>query len=359
MKDELAERALTEIIGRGTGALNAEVAELQALATVKYDAYGMFKPGVKFLESLAGWLTQFEVADREVALRFVREKLLFISFPEMDHLVELAYPDVIRPWLTTRVIAKKGLPPYAIARAVEDPLFREVERRTLFLGLSDGARLDQLRRAASTMSTEQFHLTYLIDRPLMEERQAPLAAALNRQGSKAAATFSQLVLVDDFAGSGTSMLKQKGADWGGKLNRLKDRLAEVSDFFTEDMQVLIVLYVATAQARDHLADLMPKCGLGDWVVQVVLPLRADVRVTTSFPAIVPLCQKYYDDQLEDPEHTGPVSLGYEGCELPLVLHHNTPNNSISLLWGDTYGQEGARPMRALFPRYARHHKDRP
>jgi hypothetical protein len=361
MKDELAERLLTEILGGGSETLQGDVAELQALATVKYDAYGMFRPGVKFLESLAGWLMQFDEADRPTAFQFIREALVFVSFPEFDHLVQIAYPDLIRPDLIERVTRELSLPPYAVAAAVRNPLFRELERRTLILGLSDGARLDQLRRSASTLSTEQFHLTYTPETTVMSDRRDALDNALTAMGSTSNATFARIVLVDDFSGSGTSMLKPKGEGvWGGKLWKLSEWLhGDGREFFVEELDVLVVVYVATAQARGHLEKHMQEAGLGDWRLRVVMPLKESVPVEVGFPGIVPLCQKYHDPLVDDPVHTGSVELGFENCALPLVLHHNTPNNSISLLWGDTLGLENARPMRALFPRYARHHKDRP
>jgi hypothetical protein len=361
MKDELAERLLTEILGGGSQTLQGDVAELQALASVKYDGYGMFRPGVKFLESLAGWLMQFEPADRAAAFQFVREALVFISFPEFDHLVQIAYPDVIRRDLVERVARELSLSPYAVAAAVNDPLFRELERRTLILGLSDGARLDQLRRAAPTLSTEQFHLTYTPETNVMNDRRGELKNALASMASGSDATFARIVLVDDFAGSGTSMLRKKqSGEWGGKLWKLREWLKrEASEFFVDPLDVLIVLYIASAQATGHLEQHMEEAGLGDWRLRVVMPLGESVPVHASFPPIVPLCHKYHDSLLDDPVHTGSVELGYERCALPLVLHHNTPNNSISLLWGDTLGQDNARPMRALFARYARHHKDRP
>lgn len=78
---------------------------------------------------------------------------------------------------------------------------------------------------------------------------------------------------------------------------------------------------------------------------------------------VALTQKYYDPVLRTShtdvggvEHLG---LGYGGCALPLVLDHNTPNNSVALLWAETEG--GARDggvqapaMRPLFRRRQRH-----
>ena len=60
---------------------------------------------------------------------------------------------------------------------------------------------------------------------------------------------------------------------------------------------------------------------------------------------------------------GMFDAGYtvtcKDAALPVVLHHNTPNNSISLLWADTTDREDGSKRHALFPRYERHHADRP
>ena len=49
-----------------------------------------------------------------------------------------------------------------------------------------------------------------------------------------------------------------------------------------------------------------------------------------------------------------MKLGYANCALPIVLEHNTPNNSIPLLWAETTGKGGAHRMRPLFYRRDRH-----
>ena len=48
-----------------------------------------------------------------------------------------------------------------------------------------------------------------------------------------------------------------------------------------------------------------------------------------------------------------MRYGYANCALPLVLEHNTPNNSIPILWAETQGKLG-HPMRPLFRRRDRH-----
>ncbi len=62
---------------------------------------------------------------------------------------------------------------------------------------------------------------------------------------------------------------------------------------------------------------------------------------------------YYDPRASD-KHiqvggTADAQLGFAGCALPVVLSHNTPNNSVYILWGP----ESFRFF-GLFPRVSRH-----
>ena len=136
-----------------------ERAHLESLAAYKYDEYQQFSPGLRFTESLALWLDQFdEGEERKAAYRFVRERLLFVSADEMNHLVELTFPTVIRPRLITDTSKELGVDPWRVRHIVETPEYRARRRRTLVLGLSDGARTDWFRRANPEFSNEQvFH----------------------------------------------------------------------------------------------------------------------------------------------------------------------------------------------------------
>lgn len=44
-------------------------------------------------------------------------------------------------------------------------------------------------------------------------------------------------------------------------------------------------------------------------------------------------------------------LGFDECALPLVLSHNTPNNSLPILWQDS---DNNNQFKGLFPRISRH-----
>jgi hypothetical protein len=83
----------------------------------------------------------------------------------------------------------------------------------------------------------------------------------------------------------------------------------------------------------------------------------------KYAAFIALTRRYYDPILRtihtDVGKVSHLGLGYGGCGLPLVLDHNTPNNSVALLWAETEGGQRADgvvapAMRPLFRRRQRH-----
>lgn len=359
MRSDLAERLLKALMDWDIPRFGQEVARVQMLAALKYDEYGGYRPGVKFAENMARWLEQFEVAEREVAYDFVMKNLVFISDTEMSHLVEVAYPDCLQVRFLERAAMDLGCPAYEVRRIETDPHFKAATRRTLFLGLSDGARLDQLRRA-SQLSHEQFVQDYLIDKEQANSARAELTKALEVQDLPGEASFRQVVLVDDFSGSGRTLLRADNDDPAklkGKLLKFQDRLGMLTSegIVSDDVKVAVLLYVASQQALDHLESIKASAGLDAWSVDVVQILDAAVRVDNTDPDMVQLCRDYYDPATAD-KHKNDTPIGYDDCALPLVLGHNTPNNSVCLLWAETPEH---LERKALFPRYERHHRDRP
>jgi hypothetical protein len=361
MRSDLAEELLDRLMGWDRAAFQEKVRRLEALATYKFDEYGNFRPGVKFFESLAAWLDQFEEpVDRATALEFVLDRLIFISDAEMTHLVELVYPDHIELVLRLRIAARLKCSPYAVASIVGDSEFTALRRRSLILGASDGARLDRLRRSAPFLSHEQFLQNTEPPGDLVAPMCDKLTEALGGWGLELPATFEHIFLVDDFAGSGETLLRLRDGEHKGKLVKLAaaiDKLRE-QQLVTEDVAVTIILYVATEAARSHLERTIAASSLPTWEIRVVQELPSWVRVDAQDAAFAALCERYYDEVFTD-EHKGRAALGYAGGALPVVLSHNTPNNSVCLLWADSTTEKDSLRRRALFPRYERHHRDRP
>jgi len=348
VRDDLAKRVLATILGDEEA--YAQVGKrLQQLAILKYNEYEGFRPGERFLESLASWLLQFESDERPTALEFVLERLVFISRPELDHLIETVYPHHLRPHLIGMVAETLGRPAYRVAEITTSVEFRDLQRKTLVFGLADGARLDRLRRASPELSHEQFFLTFEVDKPARESMRRHLSEAIEELQLRLPAVFRQVILVDDFAGSGHTA--------ANKLQRVRGRLGELTTdgLIEPDCPVWVLLYVATSAALGAIREAAPA-----WQVDAVQLIPDTLRIDE--PALLELSKRYFDPVLDDANmQTGgcPGYLGYAGGALPLVIHHNAPNNSLGIVWGDTTDRIGSAGRRALFPRRTRHRVDRP
>ncbi len=363
MRDQLAARLLAKVLGWNDGSAWAETGpRLQTLAELKYDSYEGYRPGERFIESLAGWLWQFEPADRVVALRFVLDRLIMISREEMDHLIETVYPDIIRPDLLKRVAVKLGLPSHLVSSIAKSVEFRDLQRKTLVLGLADGARLDRLRRASPELSHEQFYVHPEVGPDSGKAMQEHLSAAVSAMGLLQPALFQHVILVDDFAGTGYTLLsKAEDGSWRGKLWKASAWLEGLKDgnIVAADATVWVLLYVASEQARLTITARLAEAGL-PWTLRVAQEIDRSLCITDK--ATTDLAAKYFDPAVAD-IHVAKGQLdphlGFGGLGLPLVLFHNTPNNSVALLWADTSELGGGGHLRPLFPRRQRHNPDRP
>lgn len=367
MKDALAERLLAEVMKWGPEDIARERPLLQALAAYKFDEYQQFSPGMRFVESFALWLSQFDTSEeKQVAYRLVTEKLVFVSTAEMNHLVTIAYHDHIRPILLKSVAKDNGLSQKHIARVATSQDFRVRQRQCLFLGLSDGSRIDTFRRVnRDSLTHEQVWQTYEISNQradvLLTKLRADLGRLIGPDVRAEELKFRTLVLLDDFSASGISYLRREpDSSYDGKIAKfyhsLRDTETTVSKLVNlERLRIFIVLYIATEQARRHLQELAQEMLASlnvEFEIIVVYPLREGLRISPGQSLELDLLLgKYYDDAIEtESTRKGGMDLryGFAGCGLPVILSHNTPNNSLGLLWMRT------TIVRPLFPRISRH-----
>ena len=374
MKKELAEALLTKIMNWTDAEKAAESVRLESLATYKYDEYQQFAPGGRFMESLALWLLQFEAyAERKAAYSFVMNRLVFISSAEMNYLVELAFPTKIRPRLIADAAADcEDLDSHMLKAIVASDAYRARQRRTLVLGLSDGARTDLFRRVnPMEISHEQVLHAYDVSRlkaeTMVKNLRKDLRQIYNREPTDAESKFKYVVLLDDFTASGTTYIREDNRDnevvWDGKIPRIIRQLESAdglgATIASEGLRMIIIIYVAAQQAMEHINECLPKLPFSKGVIefQVIHPLSPDTKLSgEGDKAVLDIARKEaYFDAVVDDEH-GEVGgsskrFGYADCRLPVVLHHNTPNNSIFLLWAE----DGSK-VRGLFPRVSRHRK---
>ncbi|WP_448256093.1 phosphoribosyltransferase-like protein [Microbacterium aurum] len=371
MNDDLSKRVLGQIMGWDDDRARDEYRWLEFFSSIKYDGYRDFQAGMRFIESLVTWLQQFEMEERETAYGFVRTRLVFIGLSETQHLVEQFYPKVAHVQLTGTIASRHDVAPW-VASSRPD-LRAEVEtlrRKTLFLGLSDGARIDTLRHSnVGRLSNEQVAPTTQLDPDKWRDLLGDLRASLGDLDAR----FEIVYLIDDFTATGTSFLRHdKGTDrWKGKLTRFRDSIAPIRDeLFAPGWRLCVHHYIASHSAekkvRESLAassEFFSGAGWGSLHVSFGTVLPEGLPVSDSNPedaAFLALARKYYDPSIET-THTkvggvNRIDLGYGGCALPVVLEHNTPNNSVALLWAESNGGESppAPAMRPLFRRRQRH-----
>lgn len=374
MKLEIAEALLQRVLEKSSipdERIDVYRKFFQRMAKYKYDNYEQYATGMRFIEKLALWLDQFDDNDRETAIDFVKNRLVFVSQSEMRLLVESCYPDLIKPKLIETISQQNNIAQWAVKQVVESEEYRLLLRRSLFLGMSDGARIDEFRRAnTGKISHEQIYQTYELSDTRALKMQQELVddfpSLFNRDIYEEEKTFQHIFLLDDFSASGTSYLKyDRDTDtFKGKIGRFYKSLFDDSKnlgkiFDRSTLKIYVIIYLCTQQAKDAIESsfdaLMGKYGhRPEFFAMHLIPNSFKLGAIYD-PHIYEICQKdaYYDKRVQN-KHTNEgggdnVKMGFGGCALPLILHHNTPNNSIPLLWSyENLNFEG------LFPRIPRH-----
>lgn len=362
MKDVISEKILVKLMDWGPEKISQERSSLEAMAKYKYDMYEGFSPGMRFLESLALWLRQFETPEeRNIAYDFIKRRLIFYSNAEMEQLVSMAYPDYIKPLLLEETAKIKGCPLYCVSKLAESKTFKVLLRRSLFLGLSDGAKLDTFRRInRKDISYEQIYPLYDITETkaedFIEKLETDLEAILGKKPDGALCTFKNVFLLDDFSGSGKSYLRMSNGVFKGKLYKAYNNISGLSQIFDDRVFIGTIIYIATEESIRYLTHLTEELFGNrkyDYKLNYIQYLDKNEMIGEDESNFLELIEKYYDPKIEtDATRVGgsnDVKFGFSKCALPLVLHHNTPNNSIALLWSHDYLK-----IRGLFPRISRH-----
>ncbi|MCK4784561.1 MAG: hypothetical protein KAV87_12485, partial [Desulfobacteraceae bacterium] len=335
MRDALAERLLAQVMGWAPEDVARERPDLQAMAAHKYDEYQQFSPGMRFVESLAAWLDNFEaVEERRVAYDFIKRRLIFISEAEVRHLITVAYPDIIRPILLKEAASLLSTQDYQVAKIASSREFQLLCRKSLFLGLSDGAHIDYFRRASS-LSNEQVHIDYRIENKTAEDLgmklQQDIQVLASGTEDDVEATFEMVFLLNDFSASADTLLRKEDGQPMGKLVRAMDSIVglqrrEPPLVSRDSAKVFVVLYIATETAIQNLLQRLPELRSASWPnceVRPVYTLRNDIKVSPdNDPEFHEMLVKYYDPQIMDSHlRKGGTNVicGYAGCALPLVL----------------------------------------
>lgn len=370
MKESLVEQLLSKIMEWEDNKIVEELPKIQFMAEMKYDHYDQFMPGTRFLGSLSKWLSDFDKEDRNIMFDFVKNKLIFISSSQMTYLITLLYRKCVSSALALKTAQKMEIPPYRINEIKKSVDYKREKRLSLFIGLSDGAHMDVVRRVGG-LSNEQVLTNYYPDNDkLVDMKNELLSDSLLKELDESAKKFNSLYLIDDFTASGTSFIRKDIDQYKGKLTKIIDKFfySKVNETSRElllpNVDVHIIFCLATECAISHIKNL-----LSEFIKSLGLEERIsfDVRCVQKIPngvadeikndtTLVDIIKK---EKYINKKNVGTKSykvghgeqeyFGYGDGALPLVLSHNTPNNSILVLWQD---DDDHYP--SLFPRINRH-----
>lgn len=349
MKPELAKQLLKSIIEDIVD--SEDVAEdifskLEFLAEYKYDHYEMFSPGRHFFEYFYRWIRQFEQKDRIIALNLVLNNLVFVSRREFEMLSEALYYETVRRIQFDLAAKVTSIPRYKVNKIKQSKELAAIMRCSLFIGMSDGARIDYFRRQHEKIGNEQVLASYHVDKSKCDDMIKKL-----EEDCGAGKRFQLVFLIDDFCASGSTLIREK-EEGGitGTLSQLEKKSFPqvkiessqkvifeptlLETLLSQDSQVYLCPMLATQRAIDQITGLTPrlKSQLREICLKPTAILDEKCLINPDMDSeLRNFCKKYYQDRMGD-GHTGPVTFGYKSCGLTIVLHHNTPNNSLYLFW---------------------------
>lgn len=367
MKATLAKRLVANLMKWDDEKSTQEFAWLELMVDYKFDHYQGYSAGHRFYIHLLQWLSQFKsLADRECAYALLRTRLVYVSQREMHHLVSLTWSKITAQ-MRGAIARRLQIPVYQVTQLSDARRQLDIMRaRTLYVGVSDGARIDVFRRLnEGAISNEQVVAMAEISLGKQASLREKLEKRLKKLEADVPAVFEWVCLIDDFSGSGSSSIRLEEAGWDGKVDKfIKDNaLQENSPFIANGAHVLVHHYLASAWAAEQVTGLLQQYQQhqSGFVFMPsfshVLPqeIKIDAQVDAPLEALL---KSRYDPGIET-THTGEaIWLGYKHGGLPLVLDHNAPNNSVATLWArsDKTSKKyvAANHMSPLFPRRQRH-----
>lgn len=378
MRFNLAKQFLAQLMNWDDIETTERLKEIDLMADIKYDSYDQFMPGIKFVGNFYLWLSQFKEEERQLMYDFVKKYIIYINSNQISYLIDLLYNTKIIPLIRKKVVGdfcQKGqlVNKFNYKLLDNSQEFKLHKRKTLFIGLSDGSHIDIIRRN-SYLNNDQVLTNYYPDDNKIDDLVKELGKSddlANDEEKK----FESIVLVDDFTASGTSFIRLKDdGSFSGKLPTFFTVL-ESSDRFkkllADGYEIHLFFLIATKNALTYIKEMLVQYqqqyeGL-KIEVDCIQKLDENAKFTNlqeqeakDMLAIISKKCYIHEESLTDAYKKSYVDdaekryhLGYKQCALTVVLNHNTPNNSLPIIWQPPK-TDIKQPLYPLFYRITRH-----
>lgn len=377
MRFNLAKQFLTQLMKWDDIEATEHLKEIDLMSDIKYDSYDQFMPGIKFVGNFYLWLSQFEdIDDRKLMYEFVKKYIIYINSTQISHLIDLLYSTKIIPAIRQKVVEdfrNHGLTvnKYNYKRLDNAAEFKSHKRKTLFIGLSDGSHIDIIRRN-SYLDNDQVLTNYYPDDTKIKELAEELEKSKDLvEGSEK--KFESIALIDDFTASGSSFIRIKNdGTFAGKLPKFFEAIYGKEEFkklLVDGFDIHLYFLIATKSALVHINAMLEQYKKQHRDLNVTLKcvqmLYEDAKFTSHTGTEALAIQKIISQKryINEPALTRAYKesypagntdyyLGYRQCALTIVLNHNTPNNSLPIIWQPK--REAGDRLYPLFYRITRH-----
>lgn len=375
MRFNLAKQFLVQLMGWDEIEATKRFQEMDLMSDIKYDSYDQFMPGIKFVGNFYLWLSQFKnLQERKLMYDFVSKYIIYINSNQVSHLIDLLYNTKVIPLIRSKVVDDfktrgEKVNKYNHCRLDNSPEFKSHKRKTLFIGLSDGSHVDIIRRN-SYLDNDQVLTNYYPDDNKIENLAKDLEGC-EEVKNDVTKKFESIVLIDDFTASGSSFIRRKAdGTFGGKLPTFFQTIEDnqkFKDLFTEGFEIHLYFLIATKNSMNHinglLRDFMQEHQNLKVDVDCIHLLGDDAKFTNhrdqEAKDMLAIIENYVNEPaLTDaykesyPAGDTRYHLGYKQCALTVVLNHNTPNNSLPIIWQP--GRMDENRLYPLFYRITRH-----
>jgi len=296
---------------------------------------------------LEKWLANFSNEKEKLHALYLLSKFMYFGAVPMKKLLKSLYRDLYRYPIIDSIRRNNG---DTLDKNFIESAFKIEENKTRFLGVGNpsesGAHLLYFFRQENKLSKKLFIYTDEV---------------INRNGGKEQLYFSDVkhyVFIDDFCGSGSQ------ATTDTNIKRCVSNLKRLS----ADIKISYLMLFATENGIDTVR----KSGLYDSVEAVIeldntykcfdeksrlFPSKDGFLFEKDFtrefcyrlgkPLIRSILEKegFKNDKLEN--HSNYAALGWGNCQLLLGFYHNTPDNTLPIIWYD----EDEINWQPIFKRY--------
>lgn len=289
------------------------------------------------------WLNNFSKTEEKLMALYLLSEFMYFGDSQMRILLKTLFRDLFKYPIIKAIRESNG---NTLEKSVIESAFNDELKKTRFIGVGNpsesGAHLLYFFRQENNLSKNNFIHSFEID------------LSVNQN-------IKRLVFLDDFCGSGSQVSTNEDLtrfiDYlrtnriGIEINYLMlvgtetgiDKIEKTRNFNN----------VNAVMRLDNSFRVFDKNSR--YFNNVDVPLIMDeVKIfaqTYGYPLIEQLCKNEGVSSVDLHACASSNSLGYSDCQLLLGFHHNTPDNTLPIIWYD----EKDYPWTPIFKRYNKKH----